>query len=349
MASACQGAFRVDSELLTTPEDRTIISLRQLRYFVRIVETGSMTRAAEHFRIAQTALGLQIRQLEQFLGVKLLDRHSRGVVPTPSGQLLFDRAQDILGLVDKTVTDVTRLGGKTADAVTIGLIPSQMQLLAHDLLLWAHKEMPTVLLRLIEQFGPHEAIQNGGVDLSLGCEVPEHPGIVRIPLLTEELIFVIAPDPAKPFDLDDQGLTRTSISFEELFRHPLAFCPRATEIGELAEAAARTVSRVPHVAYEVQSVQAIKTLVADGMATSILPYGSLRSELIDGRLIGRRIGSPGIRWTIYMSLPERRAATMSDALLSLLIEHTVTCLLRKLGALATPLWKPDGVLAPDAR
>ena len=68
------------------------MNLRQLRYFVSVVETGSMTRAAEQLHVAQTALGMQIRQIEEDLGVALLVRHSRGVEPTKAGRLLHERA-----------------------------------------------------------------------------------------------------------------------------------------------------------------------------------------------------------------------------------------------------------------
>jgi LysR family nitrogen assimilation transcriptional regulator len=69
--------------------------LRQLKYFVAIVEAGNMTRAAEQLHVAQTALGMQIRQLEEGLGVALLIRHSRGVEPTKAGRLLHARAVSI--------------------------------------------------------------------------------------------------------------------------------------------------------------------------------------------------------------------------------------------------------------
>jgi LysR family nitrogen assimilation transcriptional regulator len=311
-----------------------------LRYFVRIVETGSMTKAAEHFRIAQTALGLQVRLLEQDLGGKLLERHSRGVIPTPSGQLLFERARAILDLVDRTVTDVTRLQANSAEVITFGLIPSQMQLLAQDLLLWSRKEMPSVVLRLIEEFRPQEAIKRGEVDIGVACEVSEQPGIVRIPLLTEELIFVTAPDKAISHDLDDQALVTTRIGMAEVVRHELAFSPGATEMWQLVETAARTVSSSARVAFEVQSIQAIKTLVASGLAASVLPYGSVRTELFDGRLVGHRVASPGLVWTLYLALPARRATLLSDVTLSRLVEYAVACLLDKLGPLANRIWTP---------
>ena len=65
-----------------------VMNLRQLRYFLSVVEAGNMTRAADQLHVAQTALGMQIKQLEESLGVALLVRHSRGVEPTPAGKLL---------------------------------------------------------------------------------------------------------------------------------------------------------------------------------------------------------------------------------------------------------------------
>ena len=68
------------------------MNLRQLKYFIGVVEAGNMTRAAERLHVAQTALGMQIRQIEEELGVPLLVRHSRGVEPTKAGKLLHARA-----------------------------------------------------------------------------------------------------------------------------------------------------------------------------------------------------------------------------------------------------------------
>ena len=88
------------------------MNLRQLKYFLSVVDTGNMTRAAEHLNVAQTALGMQIKQLEESLGVTLLVRHSRGVEPTKAGSLLRERALEILKLVEQTRNDVS--GGTSA-------------------------------------------------------------------------------------------------------------------------------------------------------------------------------------------------------------------------------------------
>ena len=71
------------------------VSLKQLRYFVRIVECKSISSASHNLNIAQTSLGLQVRALEAILGVTLLIRHPRGVSPTVEGKIVYSAAVDI--------------------------------------------------------------------------------------------------------------------------------------------------------------------------------------------------------------------------------------------------------------
>jgi DNA-binding transcriptional LysR family regulator len=66
------------------------MELRHLRYFVAVVQEGSFTRAAKHLHIAQPPLSRQIQQLERRLSVQLLERRSRPLRPTDSGQLFYD-------------------------------------------------------------------------------------------------------------------------------------------------------------------------------------------------------------------------------------------------------------------
>src|SRR5262249_1965880 len=122
---ACAGAA-LPSPSATCASREASINLRQLKYYAKVAEVGNITRAAEQLSVAQPALGLQIRQLEQELGVELLTRHSRGVVPTEAGSLLLERARGILAMVEETKRDVRALGGARSETLTLGLTPSIM-------------------------------------------------------------------------------------------------------------------------------------------------------------------------------------------------------------------------------
>ncbi len=74
---------------------------RQLRYFCKIVECGSFSRAAATIHVAQPALSQQIAELEAQMGIELLQRSARGVRPTRSGELLYREASVILRQLDQ--------------------------------------------------------------------------------------------------------------------------------------------------------------------------------------------------------------------------------------------------------
>src|ERR1700709_640112 len=76
------------------------MELRHLRYFAAIAEEGSFTAAAERLWVAQPGLSTQIRRLETELGVRLFERHTRGVTLTPAGALFLERARVALAAAD---------------------------------------------------------------------------------------------------------------------------------------------------------------------------------------------------------------------------------------------------------
>ena len=98
------------------------MELRQLRYFVRIVETGSMGRAALDLNIGVSALSQQIARLENELAIRLLQRTSRGVTPTSAGLAFYSQAQLALRHADDAILAAreARLSGH----VSVGMAPS---------------------------------------------------------------------------------------------------------------------------------------------------------------------------------------------------------------------------------
>ena len=103
------------------------MELRQLRYFVRIVETGSMGRAALDLNIGVSALSQQMARLENELAIRLLQRTSRGVMPTSAGLAFYSQAQLALRHADDAILAAreARLSGH----VSVGMAPSTASVL----------------------------------------------------------------------------------------------------------------------------------------------------------------------------------------------------------------------------
>src|SRR5262245_38459153 len=100
------------------------MDLKQLEYFVRATELGSVTKAANLMNVAQPALSRQIRQLEEELGESLLIRTGRGVKTTEAGARLLEHGRGILRLVALAREDIENARTGKAGRVAIGMPPS---------------------------------------------------------------------------------------------------------------------------------------------------------------------------------------------------------------------------------
>ena len=98
------------------------MELRQLRYFVRIVELGSMSRAALDLDMVQSALSQQVSRLESELSTRLLQRTPRGVVPTEAGVAFFREAQLTLRHAEQAVRSAQQ--ARLSGSVSVGPTPS---------------------------------------------------------------------------------------------------------------------------------------------------------------------------------------------------------------------------------
>jgi DNA-binding transcriptional LysR family regulator len=126
------------------------MDLRQLRYFMQVIESGSITQAAQALNIVQPSLSLQIKNLEEELGVSLFVRHVRGVSATDQGRILYDYATRILREVERAKKVLKTSATSPTGAISIGIPTSACRNLAIDILLAARDKYPNLTINVVE-------------------------------------------------------------------------------------------------------------------------------------------------------------------------------------------------------
>ena len=283
--------------------------IRQLELFVRVCELGSISRAAERLKIAQPALGLQIRNLEHAFGTELIIRHSRGVQPTTAGHVVLGMAQDILARVAQAKTAVRSATNAGPRTVVVGLSPSMAAMLASQILAEGSAHLPGITLRLVEELSHIlvEWIETERLDLALAYNAPEAGRLYRTPILREELFLVTAPN----------GVTGP-VSLAEVLGLRLALPGETDSVRRTVEAAAAALGLPLEISFELQSMTAIKQIVAAGLAVTVLPWGTARREIEAGELNARPVTNPVLSRTLYLlQLPDRREVETANLLVRL--------------------------------
>lgn len=309
------------------------MNLRQLKYFVSVVEAGNMTRAAEQLHVAQTALGMQIRQLEEDLGVALLVRHSRGIEPTKAGTLLHARALAILKQVEETRKEVAGCDREDSEAIRLGTTPALMPIVGPELAVHIREHIPQILLSLVEEMSHVlvDTLTRGELDFILCYDVPDLPHLSRTPLLQDDLVLVKLPNGSR----SSRG---EPIAFVDVLEEALAMPEPGDTVRNAVTRAAKELGLELKVDYEVRSVAAMKAMVTRGAAASVLPYFSVLDEVRNGTLDARPIAMPAIRRTLFLASSNQRGQFRNEAGLTGAIRSSLKGVIDALGPLAHPLW-----------
>lgn len=294
------------------------MDLRQLRYFIRIVEMKSLARAAAELGVAQSALGWHLRNLEREMNVPLVNRHSRGIKPTPAGLLLRDRALDIMRSLDETKRELGALGATAQPRILLGTTPPMQRLFALVLADRSRTELPQANVTVVD--GPSarlvEEVREGRIDFCVAYDVADHRGCIRRELLRDATVLV---ERRKAGTRDDAA----TVTLKEAARRPLALPVVEHAFRRLvAEHAARNNVAL-NVAFESQSLPVVRELVEAGSAAALLPFSAVARDVGDRRLSVRRLVEPAITQTVWLYHAERRPLAPAEIELEKILKRTL--------------------------
>lgn len=301
-----------------------MMDIRQLRYFVAIVEQGSFSRAAEVLHVAQPALSLHVRNMEEALGAQLLFRSARGVVPTDAGIILLRHAHAILGQIVAAEEEIRGQQADPSGEVRLGLPGTIGQILAVPLITAVHTRFPRIKLRIAEAMSGfiHDWLRDDRVDLAVLYGKAAEDGIATQAVLQEDLHFV-APA-SEQVSAPSQG----AIPFAQLAGCPLILPGLGHGLRDLLERTSQAQEVSLHTAIDVDSYSNIKALVRDGFGCSILPLNAIRAEVSSGCLRHRPISEPPLRRIVYLAQPTQRPLTNAAKAVLTLTQDTLTDLVR---------------------
>ncbi len=256
------------------------MELRQLRYFVRVVELGSMGRAAGDLGLATSALSQQISRLEGELATRLLQRSASGVVPTDAGVAFLQQAQLALRHADDAVRAARR--ARLAGHVSVGLAPSTSAVLALPFMQAMRERYPDVRLRLVESLSGNLASMLNArlLDLAVLFETETARRWSVLPLLDERLFVIGRRDLA--------GMpSGKAVRIARLAGLPLLLPSAGHGLREIVDAAFARARCAPRIMLEIDGLAVLMDAVRAGIGATIQP-GAATSRLSDDGVV--RIG-----------------------------------------------------------
>ncbi len=244
------------------------MELRQLRYFVRVVELGSISRAALDLELVQSALSQQISRLEGELATRLLQRTSKGALPTDAGLAFFREAQLALRHADGAARAAkeARLSG----TVSVGLAPTTASVLGVPLMRAMRERYPDVRLHMVESLSGHLSNMLNARQLDLAVLFDTHPARrwSVTPLLEEKLFLIRSREGLA-------GEPPTKMRMAQLKGLPLILPSGPHGLRSTLDAAFARAKVKPNLVAEIDSLAMLMDAVDAGLGCTLQPWAAI--------------------------------------------------------------------------
>ena len=278
------------------------MDLEQLRYFVRVAEQGSFSKAAVLLDIAQPTLSRSVRSLEVELKASLFHRNGRGVLLTDDGRVFLNHARGVLRGADAALKAVGRGEPSYAGRVAAGLPPSLSKLIILPLVSTFRERFPRASLGVVDGLSSalYDQLLSGRLDFAILHNPAASPQLAIEPIVTEPLVLI---------GNRQVGRRAGSVGLADLEGLPLVMASAPHALRPLIEAAMARAGLPMRVAIEVDSIAAIIDLATAGTAFSIVSESTIAVVPASVGLHRQRIDAPGLETTLCLAAPARQPRT----------------------------------------
>ncbi|MBO4401590.1 MAG: LysR family transcriptional regulator [Selenomonadaceae bacterium] len=262
------------------------MGIKDMRAFFAIVEEGNISHAAQRLDVAQPALSRQMKRLEEKLNVTLFERGSRRIRLTDAGRVLYGRVENILGMVDGTVREITEIGTGSKGTIRIGTITSSGALILPDLISEFRAAYPNITFEIFEAEGARvlELLDSHMIEIAITRTQVDNLAYELLVLPNEPLVMVMNAQ-------NECGESDEVIRLEELKDQPLIIPLRWKSI---FEANCKKAGFEPEIICVSDSVVQDLLMVKMNLGVAMIPISS-RKLLTDGDLIYKRLVEPEMK------------------------------------------------------
>lgn len=266
-----------------------MIDFKQLKYFLAVADARSFTRASAQAHVAQSALSRQIAQLEEEFGLRLLERHGRGVHLTEAGELLRDRAQTISRQMQQLREEIIARADTPIGEVALGIPPSLRAMLTLDVVSLYHKLFPQVVLRIVEgsTLELRELLSKGHIDLAWLSTIEPETSLVCWPIMTEDMYLVGTPTDRLKFD--------KPVDIKHLANLPIIQTSSPNSLRAILDSAMARKKLTSNVRLEANTLL-ITDLVKKGLGYTVLPFCAIYEEYQNGTISASPIKGMDVSW-----------------------------------------------------
>lgn len=260
------------------------MELRTLTYFVTVAEELNITKAAQILHLSQPPLSAQIKNLEDELGTPLFIRGKRHLTLTDAGQLLYQRAKDILNLSEKASAEITALNRGMSGTVSIGLVEGMAPDIAAEWFAGFLTEHPGVRFRILDGNSDDliEKMRGGLIGLAVITSPYDQQLLNSFHVGQEKMVALMN----RSHPLASCG--KAVLDVEDLKNEPLIVPSRKAHIEEIRRWF-REIQAVPDILCEMDNYLDAAALAGRGIGISIFPQ---TAYIMNDSLVSREISGP---------------------------------------------------------
>lgn len=278
------------------------IGVKDMRAFFAVVEEGNISHAAQRLDVAQPALSRQMKRLEEKLNVKLFERGSRRIRLTEAGRVLYDRVENILGMVDGTVREIMEIGTGAKGSIRIGTITTSGAMILPELISDFHKVYPNVTFEIWEAEGARiiELLDSRMIEIAITRTQVDNLSYELLVLPNEPLVMVM--NKKNPC-----GIKKDTIKLAELEGQSIIIPLRWKSIFETN---CKKIGFTPKIICVSDSVVQDLMMVKMNLGIAMIPISS-QKLLTDGDLIYKHLIEPEMKTHTVVSW--RKNQTLSTS------------------------------------